>query len=126
MRAIDTNVIVRLLVRDDVDQAEAADEFVRPGAWVSTIALTEAVWVLGSVFELSKRQLVRAIHAMLSHERLVFEDPELIAAALQIYESRGGVGFSDCLLLEIARKHGHEPLGTFDRQLAKLNGAARI
>jgi predicted nucleic acid-binding protein len=36
------------------------------------------------------------------------------------------LGFSDCLVLETARKAGHLPLGTFDRDLAKLDGAVRL
>jgi predicted nucleic acid-binding protein len=36
------------------------------------------------------------------------------------------VGFSDCLLLAVARKAGHTPLGTFDRELGKLDDAQRL
>jgi predicted nucleic acid-binding protein len=36
------------------------------------------------------------------------------------------LGFSDCLVLEIARKAGHLPLGTFDRNLSKLDGAQKL
>ena len=46
MRAVDTNVLVRLLARDDAKQATAAEAFVNPGAWVSHLVLVETVWVL--------------------------------------------------------------------------------
>ncbi|PYM14383.1 MAG: PIN domain-containing protein, partial [Candidatus Rokuibacteriota bacterium] len=46
MRAVDTNLLVRLIVRDDVKQVSAADNFVDRGAWVSHLALAEATWVL--------------------------------------------------------------------------------
>ena len=46
MRAIDTNVLVRLLVRDDPRQCEAAEGFIAKGAWVSHLVLVETVWVL--------------------------------------------------------------------------------
>ena len=46
MRAIDTNVLVRLLTRDDDRQAAAADGFTSKGAWVSHIVLVESTWVL--------------------------------------------------------------------------------
>jgi predicted nucleic-acid-binding protein len=49
MRAVDTNVLVRLVTRDDPGQALQADTFVEKGAWVSVLALAEATWVLGSV-----------------------------------------------------------------------------
>ena len=50
MRAVDTNVLVRLIVRDDDEQASAADEFVAAGAWVPHLVLAEALWVLTSVY----------------------------------------------------------------------------
>ena len=46
MRAVDTNVLVRLIARDDAKQAAAADKFVEKGAWVSILALAETLWVL--------------------------------------------------------------------------------
>jgi predicted nucleic-acid-binding protein len=49
MHAADTNVLVRLIARDDARQAAAADSFVAKGAWVSLLALAETVWVLGAV-----------------------------------------------------------------------------
>jgi len=49
-----------------------------------------------------------------------------VAQALARFRSRPSLGFSDCLVLEIARKAGHLPLGTFDRGLAKLEGAQRL
>ena len=46
MLAVDTNVLVRLLVRDDPKQAEAADQAIAKGAWVSHLVLPEALWAL--------------------------------------------------------------------------------
>ena len=60
---------------------------------------------------------------LLNHRDLVLQDSETIAAALDLFLSRPSPGFSDCLMLEIARKAGHLPLGAFDRNLAKANGA---
>ena len=51
MRAVDTNVLVRLITRDDARQAASADAFVEKGAWVSVLALAEATWVLATVYE---------------------------------------------------------------------------
>jgi len=52
--------------------------------------------------------------------------PEAVAAALETFRRRPALGFSDCLLIELARKAGHLPLGTFDRDLSKLDGATRL
>jgi predicted nucleic acid-binding protein len=53
MRAVDTNVLVRLITRDDPRQTASAESFITKGAWVSPLTLAEAMWVLGSVYELS-------------------------------------------------------------------------
>jgi predicted nucleic-acid-binding protein len=61
MRAIDTDVLVRLITRDDAGQAGQSDRFVEKRAWVSTLALAEAVWVLGSVYGLDTAGLATAV-----------------------------------------------------------------
>lgn len=126
MRAVDTNLLVRLLARDDKRQAEAAERFVEPGAWVSHLVLAETLWVLDAVYERSRSQIARAVELLLQHAQLTLQDADVVAAALGHYRIQRKLGFSDCLVLEIARKFGHLPLGTFDRQLARLEGAQRL
>jgi predicted nucleic-acid-binding protein len=123
MRAVDTNVLVRLIVRDDAPQAAAADAFVADGAWVSTLALAEAVWVLDAVYELDPKRQARAVEMLLDHRNLAMQDADAVAGALALFRTRPSLGFSDCLMLELARKHGHLPLGTFDRRLSRIDGA---
>jgi predicted nucleic-acid-binding protein len=126
MRAVDTNVLVRLITRDAPKQVEAAEAFVANGAWVSHLALAEATWVLTAVYDLSAQEIARAVEMLLQHKNLALQDPDVISAALEHFRMKPSLGFSDCLLLEIARKAGHLPLGTFDRRLGKLQGAHRI
>jgi len=57
---------------------------------------------------------------------LTLQDADAVALALDHFRSRPSLGFSDCLVLEIARKAGHLPLGTFDRNFAKLDGTQRL
>src|SRR5271157_986016 len=125
MRAVDTNVLVRLITRDDARQAAFADAFVEKGAWVSVLALAEATWVLGTVYERNAADLATAVEMLLSHRDLTLQDADVVAAALDLFRSRPILGFSDCLMLQLARKAGHLPLGTFDRRLAKVEGAER-
>jgi predicted nucleic-acid-binding protein len=61
MRAVDTNVLVRLISRDDPRQAASADAFIAKGAWVSLLALTEAVWVLAAVYQRNAANLATAM-----------------------------------------------------------------
>jgi predicted nucleic-acid-binding protein len=126
MRAVDTNVLVRLLTRDDARQVAAAEAFVGTGAWVSHVVLVEAMWVLSSVYDRTPRAIATAVEMLLSHKDLTVQDSEVVAAALAGFRRRPSLSFSDCLVLEAARKAGHLPLGTFDRDLARLDGAQRL
>lgn len=126
MRAIDTNVLVRLITRDDSKQVSAAEAFVAPGAWVPHLVLAEATWVLTSVYERSPEQVATAVEMLLNHQQLTLQDSDAVAAAAERFRKRPALGFSDCLVLEVARKAGHLPLGTFDRTLGKLDGAERL
>jgi predicted nucleic-acid-binding protein len=126
MRAVDTNLLVRLIVRDDPKQVEAAEAFVAQGAWVSQLVLAETIWVLDAVHERTAVQLAAAIEMLLNHEHLSIQDADVVERALDAFRARPALGFSDCLVLEIARKAGHLPLGTFDRGLARLEGAQRL
>ena len=126
MRAVDTNVLVRLIVRDDAERASTAEEFIANGAWVSHLVLAETTWVLDAVYERSVEQIATAIEMLLNHEHLTVQDADVVAAAIENLRKRPTLGFSDCLVLEIARKAGHMPLGTFDRDLARLEGAVRL
>ncbi|HQR54232.1 MAG TPA: PIN domain-containing protein [Burkholderiales bacterium] len=126
MHAVDTNLLVRLIARDDATQAAAAEEFVEAGAWVSHLVLAETLWVLDAVHERTPAQLAAAVELMLNHEHLAIQDPDVVERALAHFRARPALGFSDCLVLEVARKAGHLPLGTFDRGLAKLDGVQRL
>ena len=126
MLAVDANVLVRLLVRDDARQALAADQAVAKGAWVPHLVLAEAIWVLDAVYGRTAKQLVAALDLLLVHESLVLQDADVVGAALSQFRAKPMLGFSDCLVLEIARKAGHLPLATFDRALAKLGGAQKL
>jgi predicted nucleic-acid-binding protein len=63
---------------------------------------------------------------LLNHKDLTIQDDEVVTNALEHFRKRPALGFSDCLVLEIARKAGHLPLGTFERDLAKLDGTKRL
>jgi len=126
MRAVDTNVLVRLVTRDDAKQVAAAEAFVAHGAWVPHLALAEATWVLASVYDRGPEAIATAVEMLLSHQHLTVQDADAVAAAIGQFRRRPAVGFSDCLMVEVTRKAGHGPLGTFDRNLGKVEGAHRL
>lgn len=126
MRAVDTNILVRLVTRDDAKQVAVAEAFVARGAWVPHLVLAEAMWVLNSVYDRSPEEIATAVEMLLNHEHLTLQDSEAVTAAAANFRRRPALGFSDCLVLEVARKAGHLPLGTFDRDFSKLAGVERL
>jgi predicted nucleic-acid-binding protein len=126
VRSVDTNVLVRLVTRDDAKQVAAAEAFVARGAWVPHLVLVEAMWVLSAVYARTPADIARAVDMLLNHEQLTLQDADAVSAALAAFRKRPALGFSDCLVLEVSRKAGHLPLGTFDRQLGRLEGAEKL
>jgi len=63
---------------------------------------------------------------LLNHEHLTLQNADVVTLALEQFRKRPALGFSDCLVLETARKAAQLPLGTFDRDLAKLDAAERL
>jgi predicted nucleic-acid-binding protein len=126
MRAVDTNVLLRLITRDDAHQAASAEVFIENGAWVSILALAEAIWVLATIYERSATDVAAALDVLLDHKNLTLQDSDAVQAALELFRSRPALGFSDCLMLQLARKAGHLPLGTFDRSLSRVEGTHRL
>jgi predicted nucleic-acid-binding protein len=124
MAAVDTNVLVRLLVADDAAQTRRALahlEAHRP-LWVSTVVLVETVWVLTAVYGWSKAQILAMLETASNSRDFAFQSVETVRAAIAVYTS-GKADFSDCLALELARAEGHLPFATFDKATAKLQDA---
>src|SRR5260370_11504664 len=111
MRAIDPNVLVRLIIRDDEAQASSAEAFVAKGAWVSHVVLAETTWVLSAVYDLAHDDIARAVEMLLNQQDLAIQDADVVEAALHQYRHRPSLGFSDCLIVVIAKKASHLALG---------------
>lgn len=124
MGAVDTNVLVRLLVADDPAQTKRAVAFLeahRP-VWISTIVLVETVWVLVTVYLWSKAQILAMLQTATNSRDFAFQTVEPVRAAIHLYAS-SKADFSDCLALELARAEGHLPFATFDKAITKLPDA---
>ncbi len=126
MRAVDTNLLVRLVTRDHPGQTAATEAFVAGGAWVSHLVLMEAMWVLDSAYGLGPEKIATAVEMLLEHSELTIQEPDTVTAGLRSFQRWPALGFSDCLILAVARKAGHLPLGTFDRGLGKIEGTQRL
>ncbi len=125
MIALDTNILVRFLTRDDPDQAVEASDVINgltqeePG-FVCREVLVELVWVLERTYGYSRADITRALEGLLSASELAIEASGDIGAVLQLYESKG-FGFSDLMIRQAARRSGATVLVTFDKKAAQLD-----
>lgn len=122
MIAIDTNIVVRLLTRDDEAQWARAHALVRDNeVFVASTVVLEADWVLRSVHRYARQEIVRALEMFSRLPRVRFQEPERVAAALQM--AGEGVDLADAL--HLAAADGCEAFVTFDGRFARLAAGAR-
>jgi len=115
--AVDTNVIVRLLVNDDAEQARRARElFGNERVWIGATVLLEAAWVLDSCYGFSADEVADALTGLLGLPNVSVEDGEAVARALAAVAK--GVEFADALHLVRAPAEIGE-FATFDASLAR-------
>ena len=130
MTSIDTNVIVRYLVGDDPEQAEAARALLDgltpddPG-FICREVVMEVAWVLERSYGLTRARVAETLMDLTASDSLLVENSDDVAAAAHLYR-QGGVGFSDLMVLSAAERAGATPLYTFDRRLARMEGAALV
>jgi predicted nucleic-acid-binding protein len=124
--ALDTNVLVRFLVQDDVEQAKIAGTLVdqltdaAPG-FIGREVLVELVWVLERAYGYERADIAAAFDGLLSATELLIEDADDIGPALELYRN-DGFGFADVMIAAAARRAGAVELVTFDRKAARLPG----
>jgi predicted nucleic-acid-binding protein len=129
--ALDTNVLVRLLTRDDEAQCAAAVRLVLAAAEVETPALLslgvllETEWVLRSRYKLSPADIHHAFTAVLETHELAVQEPSVLEEALKLWRDWPGSDFADCMHVATAVQCDRT-LATFDHDAARLPGAALI
>lgn len=126
MIALDTNVLVRYLVRDDPDQAGAADAVfaeLRPDrqGFIGREVVVELVWVLERSYRFGRPAIATVLEGLLAAPEIVVENADDLAEAIGRYE-RQGIGLADLMILAAARRAGARPLISFDRRLARVPG----
>lgn len=127
MIGIDTNVLLRLLVRDLDAQVRAAEKLIathcsseEPG-YVSRLVIVEIVWALKGFYGYDRSQIAASIRALLNVAELEVESADEIHAAIADYET-SAAGFVDCLLARTNEAIGCHYTVTFDRKAARLKG----
>lgn len=126
MIGIDTNVLVRVIVRDDLEQARKAERFLnrrcsadRPG-FINRIVLCELVWVLESAYRYPRERIALAVRTVL--RSLQFEVEDSGQAWLSLLEYQRGADFADSFIGSVNRLFGCASTFTFDRNAARRPG----
>jgi predicted nucleic-acid-binding protein len=117
MIGIDTNIVLRYLLKDDPALSPRALEIIAGNdCFVSRAALTEVVYTLESYYRSSRAEIGRALNALLSVQRVTVEDRAVTERALSWYKA--GMDFGDAMIA--ASSHGSASVATFDRDFARL------
>ncbi len=130
MIGLDTNVLVRYIMQDDIKQSPLATRMVEslsaesPG-FVPLVAVVELAWVLSSAYELSRPQMIEAFEGLLRTKELVVEDAETVWKGLRLLGRTGG-DFADSLIACSAEAAGCAKTMTFDRGAAKNAGMTLV
>ncbi len=125
MLGINTNVLVRFLVRDDEVQFEKARRLIKrevgaeEGVFVSLMVLLETEWVLRSLYGLQKNEIMDAISGLLEATEVQLEDEPAIEQTLFIWKD-SAADFADCLIGAHNRRLGCRATATFDAKAVKL------
>lgn len=127
MPALDTNILVRYLIADDKKQFEEAKKFIEDSIasealFIPLSVTVELEWVLRSLYEVKKANIVNTYNRLLEAREIEFQDESAIEIALSLY-SDNNADFADCLHIASAQTHGRIPLVTFDRKASRVEGA---
>lgn len=122
MIAVDTNVLVRLVVADEPAQVAVVRRLIdraaaeRARVFVSTVVLCETVWVLRTGYHFSRKEIAESLSMLLTAPQLLVESADEAIAALDAYQ-RGAGDFPDYLVRERSLRAGSHAVATFDRKL---------
>ena len=125
-KALDTNVLLRLVIADEPEQARAAEKVVRSAANAGTpllinlMVLCEFAWVLRRSYGYSKAEIADCIETLADSPALIFQEPSLVASATQWL--RAGGDFADVIIAGLNRDLGAEATLTFDNSALRLDG----
>lgn len=127
MKGLDTNVLVRFLVRDDEQQWQIADLYINQAlqsnepCLINNIVLCEVVWVLRTSYKLSREKLIDTLEKILRANIFVFENREAVEWAIGQMKS-GKADFSDYLITRLNQLAGCQETASFDTKLSQLEG----
>jgi len=119
VKAADTNILARYIVRDDAQQGAIAETIVAAGVYLPSTVLLETAWLLGSRYRMERADVAATLEDLLRLPGIVSEDADWIAWAIKRFAE--GADFADMIHLVAARTA--DAFVTFDRPMAKAAGA---
>jgi predicted nucleic-acid-binding protein len=131
MIGLDTNVLVRFLVRDDPSQFDKAQRLIRDAArrgepvLISQLVLLETEWVLRSRYGLGKEEIIGALSALLDSVELTIEDEPSVEQAVFVWR-RSSAEFADCLIGARHTNLGCRATASFDSSALRLPGFVAV
>ena len=140
MIAVDTNVLLRYLIKDNQVQAEKSQKLINGSqkVLITDVVISETIWVLtGKRYQLPKDKIVDVIHALFAEKNILFEDPQAVWCALKDYVNAPPIkvkgktkqaDFPDALIINKAKRYGQinnikvHPIYTFDKGAQEIEG----
>jgi len=122
LKGLDTNVLVRYLVKDDERQAERASTYIRrinssgELLFINNIVLCELVWVLESAYEYKKKDIADVLEKILLTKQFEIESKDMVRQAIHDYRNEKG-DIADYLVGRINHARGCDKTATFDQSL---------
>lgn len=125
MIALDTNVLVRLLVSDDQAQARVAAKFFDSLApsnsgLICREVLIELVWVLERTYGFGRVEISRSLYELIDSSEIVVEDVDRVLNVLNEYQTSKN-DFSDLMIRSVATTFGATHVVTFDERFARID-----
>lgn len=127
MKGLDTNVLVRYIVKDDKEQADIASAYIRKIAdsggacFINKVVLCEFIWVLESAYEFEKEEIADVCGKILKTKQFEIESKDAVRHAVNDYKN-GKADFADYLIGRINKINGCDITATFDRTLKEQGG----
>jgi predicted nucleic-acid-binding protein len=125
MIGIDTNILVRYLTNDDIEQSLAVANLLEhyssseSSIYINNVVLCEVIWVLESGYKYPKDQISNALKLVLQTPEFAFDNHALVVKALYEYEQSNGADFSDILISFTNKNNGCETTYSFDKKAIK-------
>ncbi len=124
MRGIDTNILLRFYINDDANQFKKVQGLLNEASpldpvFINQTVIVEWLWVLSSVYKVSKPDLIKELSFLLGAKEIVVENLDTVQMALNQYK-KSKADFSDCLIGAVNKQQKCKTTFTFDKEASTL------